>query len=58
MATTTNTLFASSRSARSLGLALAAGVLFLATVGGSSALYSAYTGPMAQAQAAAVRTVA
>jgi len=57
MATATNTLFASSRSARSLGLAVAASILFLATIGGSSALYSAYTGPMAQ-QAAVVQPAA
>jgi hypothetical protein len=49
MATSTNSLFASSRSARSLGLFLAAGILFVATIGGSSALYGAYTGSIAQA---------
>jgi len=58
MATTTDTLFASSRRARSLGLALAAGILFLATVGGSGALYSAYTGPMARVQSVTVQTAA
>jgi hypothetical protein len=44
----TSTLFASSRRARSLGLFVAAGILFVATVGGSSALYNAYTGIIAQ----------
>jgi hypothetical protein len=57
MATATNSLFASSRTSRSLGLFVAAGILFLATVGGSSALYSAYTG-VAQMQAAAARVAA
>jgi hypothetical protein len=49
MATSTNSLFASSRTARSLGLFVAAGILFVATIGGSSALYGAYTGSIAQA---------
>jgi hypothetical protein len=53
MATATNTLFASSRRARSLGLAIVAGLLFIATVGGSSALYGAYTGPVARVHAEA-----
>jgi hypothetical protein len=57
MASATNSLFASSRSARSLGLLVAAGILFIATVGGSSALYGAYTAA-AQTQAAAVRVAA
>lgn len=56
MASATNSLFASSRTSRSLGLLVAAGILFLATVGGSSALYSAYT--VAQVQAAAARVAA
>jgi hypothetical protein len=57
MASATNTLFASSRSARSLGLLVAAGILFIATVGGSSALYGAYTG-VAQMQATVARVAA
>jgi hypothetical protein len=48
MATSTNTLFASSRRARSLGLFVVAGILFLGTIGGSSVLYGAYTGSIAQ----------
>jgi hypothetical protein len=55
MATSTNALFASSRRARSLGLFVAAGILFLATIGGSSALYGAYTGAVAQNAVAAAR---
>ena len=43
----TSTLFASSRRA-SYGLLVAAGILFLATVGGSGALYNAYTGAVAE----------
>ena len=57
MASATNSLFASSRSARSLGLIVAAGVLFLATIGGSSALYGAYTG-VAQMKADVARVAA
>lgn len=53
----TDTLFASSRRARSVGLIVAAGVLFLATIGGGSALFGAYTGAVAQ-RPAAVQTVA
>ena len=52
-----NNLFASSRSARSVGLIVAAGVLFLATIGGSGALFGAYTGAVAQSPAV-VRTAA
>jgi hypothetical protein len=43
MTTSSNTLFASTRSARSLGLLLAGGVLFAVSIGGSSALVGAYT---------------
>jgi hypothetical protein len=57
MASATNSLFASSRTSRSLGLLVAAGILFIATVGGSGALYSAYTG-VAQMQTAAARVAA
>jgi hypothetical protein len=57
MASATNSLFASSRRSRALGLLIAAGVLFIATVGGSSALYGAYTG-VAQTHAAAAARVA
>jgi hypothetical protein len=57
MASATNSLFASSRTSRSLGLLVAAGILFIATVGGSGALYSAYTG-VAQMQVAAARVAA
>jgi hypothetical protein len=49
-----NALFASTRSARSFGLLIAGGILFAVTVGGSSALYGAYTSAIAQMPLAAV----
>lgn len=49
-----NALFATTRRARSLGLVIAGGILFAVTVGGSSALYGAYTGAVAQTPMAAV----
>jgi len=49
---TSNALFASSRSHRSLGLFAAACILFAVGLGGSGALVSAYTGATAQNTAA------
>ncbi len=48
MATTSNALFASTRHSRSVGLLVAACVLFAVGVGGSGALLGAYTGANAQ----------
>ncbi|MGO8968820.1 MAG: hypothetical protein ACLQDQ_04540 [Myxococcaceae bacterium] len=50
---TSNALFASSRQSRSLGLIVAASILFAVGVGGSGALVSAYTGASAQSPVAA-----
>jgi hypothetical protein len=49
-----NALFASSRRAPFFGLLVAGSVLFAVTVGGSSALYGAYTSSIAQMPLAAV----
>jgi hypothetical protein len=49
---TSNALFASSRSSRSLGLLAAACILFAVGVGGSGALVGAYIGATAQNTAA------
>ena len=48
MATSSASLFASSRHSKAFGLVVAGGILFLVGVGGSGALLSAYTGPIAQ----------
>lgn len=50
---TSNALFASTRSNRSLGLLVAACILFAVGVGGSGALVGAYTGATALNTAAA-----
>jgi len=49
---TSNALFASSRSNRSLGLIVAACILFAVGLGGSGALVGAYTGATAHHSAA------
>jgi len=49
MATATNALFASTRRARSLGLLVAGGIFFVIGIGGSGALWGAYSGPVAVA---------
>ncbi len=54
MNASSSSLFASSRRARSLGLLVAGSILFAVTVGGSSALFGAYTGPVAIVQSAAL----
>jgi hypothetical protein len=46
MATPPNTLFASSRRSKALGLLVAGGILFVIGIGGSTALVGAYTGAM------------
>ena len=55
MPTSSNTLFASTRRSRSLGLLVAASVLFAVTVGGSGALFEAYTSAVAQSPTALVQ---
>jgi hypothetical protein len=58
MATSSNTLFASSRRSQSLGLLVAGGILFVIGIGGSGALVGAYTGAISQAVTSAVRVAA
>jgi hypothetical protein len=58
MTSANNNLFVSSRHSRSLGLLVAGAVLFIVGVGGSSALFGAYTGAVAQATAAVARVAA
>jgi uncharacterized protein HemX len=53
MATFSNVLFASSRRERSGGLLVAAAILFAVALGGSGALFGAYTGNVAQNTVAA-----
>jgi hypothetical protein len=53
---TSSNLFASSRRGRPLGLLVAGSILFAVTVGGSGALFGAYTGPVAQAAVATVHS--
>jgi hypothetical protein len=57
MSTSTN-LFASSRRGRPLGLLLAGSILLAVTIGGSGALFGAYTGAVAQAPVATLHSVA
>lgn len=55
MTTSSVALFASTRRAGSLGLLVAGGILFAVTFGGSSALFSAYTGAVADNARVAAR---
>lgn len=58
MATSSNTLFTSSRRSQSLGLLVAGGILFVIGIGGSGALFGAYTGLLAQGSAVHARVAA
>lgn len=55
MTTFSTALFASSRRERSGGLLVAAAILFAIALGGSGAMFSAYTGSTPQATVASAR---
>jgi hypothetical protein len=58
MATPSNTLFASTRRTKAFGLMVAGGMLFAIGVGGSGALFAAYTGASAGNSVARVHSAA
>jgi hypothetical protein len=58
MVTSSNALFVSTRRSHWFGLAVAAGILFVVGIGGTGALWGAYTGATAQASISTVHPAA